>query len=85
MKPAAPVLTRQQLDEGRCFNPDCACGAEGSLFLHGKCHPGAGSEVEYNDGVLYFKCNECGLPIINILVAARAAPPPPPRRARRRR
>lgn len=29
----------------------------GPLFFHGRCHIGAGNEVEYFDGLLTIRCN----------------------------
>lgn len=84
MKP----LTRRELDASRCtveHEHGEECGGGSALFFHSRCHPGAGSEVEYDGGLLTIRCNECKLFVAQIRVAAGNPPPPPPRRTHRRR
>lgn len=78
-------LTRTQLDTMRCGvdhgGKPCPHDS-GPLFIHGRCHMGAGNEVEYRDGVLYIRCRECKAQVVDVAVAPRLVPPKPPRRQR---
>lgn len=43
-----------------CSDPDCAHTTHPKeLFLNASCHPGAGIEAMYRDGVIYFYCHQC--------------------------
>jgi hypothetical protein len=66
------ILTRADLDMGRCENPDCTHEDHDQiLFLHGLCHPGAGHRASYDKqtGVLTLACRECSEPVAHIMVA----------------
>lgn len=41
--------------------PNCSHDDHGVMFLHPRCHPGAGNEVSYDrtTGCLTIKCNRC--------------------------
>lgn len=65
-----PPLTRAILDHVRCGIPDCTSEHEGEpIYLHGRCHMGAGNEVEYLDGVLSIRCVRCKKEVGRIKVA----------------
>jgi hypothetical protein len=64
------VLTRQDLDRQTCQWPDCDHTAHEGLFLHGTCHPHAPLTVEYQAGVLTFRCARCTQFVTRIAVAA---------------
>lgn len=57
MKP----LSRADLDHMRCKVPGCTTEHAGGepIFLHGRCHIGAGNEIEYVDGLLHIRCRLC--------------------------
>ena len=65
------VLTRADLDHAHCGVSGCTTEHAGgdSLFLHGRCHVGAGSEVEYVDGMLHVRCRVCKKGVALIQVA----------------
>jgi hypothetical protein len=47
----------------------CDHTAHGGLFLHPRCHPGRGLEVEYRDKLLYVRCKVCKKPVAEVAVA----------------
>jgi hypothetical protein len=54
------VLTRTDLDLAVCSSPDCGHEPSGhGIFLHGRCHPKAGSRVSYANGVVTVACRTC--------------------------
>ncbi len=64
-------LTSGRLDAMGCHG----CGAtheptqhEHGMFVHGRCHPGAGNDVCYVDGKILVACHECKKPIVAIAV-----------------
>lgn len=64
------VLTRVDLDAAGCSSPSCSHADHPALFVHGRCHPSAGTRIEYRrDGILRVRCRKCEAPIANILVA----------------
>ena len=67
MKP----VTRAQLDHMRCGFEGCTTehGGGESMFLHGRCHMGAGNQVEYVDGLLHIRCARCKAGVALIKVA----------------
>jgi len=66
-------LTRNRLDAMGCH--DCGRGAEHDheVFVHGRCHPGSGSDVCYVDGKILVACHVCQEPIVAIAVAEGSA------------
>jgi len=68
------MLYREDMDQvvmGGCSSPDCTDPHVKNMFIHGKCHTGAGNEVEYNEGVLHIRCLECKKPIADFPVQPR--------------
>ena len=64
------ALTREQLDQSGCGTP--GCGHDHTvLYLHGRCHPSAGSRVSYDKrtGNISVVCRRCSEPIAVIAVA----------------
>lgn len=64
------ALTREQLDQSGCDSPNC--GHDHTvLYLHGACHPSAGSRVSYDKrtGNVRVVCRRCDEPIAEISVA----------------
>ena len=53
------------------------CGVEGCghdhgsepMFIHQRCHPGAGLEASYAKGVVVIACLRCKSPIVSVKVA----------------
>lgn len=67
-----PPQTRADLDNQSCEVPGCRHNhAPGStpLYLHPRCHPRQGVEVEYRDGVLYVRCHVCKMRVGEFAVA----------------
>lgn len=64
-------FTRADLDHVHCSVPGCTTEHAGgnSVFLHGRCHVGAGNEVEYVDGLLHIRCTRCKREVAAIQVA----------------
>lgn len=63
-------LTANELNGLTCGAPGCTHNDhESGMFLHSRCHPKAGTEVEYRNGVLYVRCNTCKKTTANIAVA----------------
>lgn len=62
-------------DQG-CSIPGCKHDHDGTIFLHGRCHPGGRLEVKYvkNSGVLTVNCLECGKRVASIAVAKEDKP-----------
>jgi hypothetical protein len=54
------ALTRKQLDVAGCGQPNCEHDHT-VLFLHGACHPNAGTRVSYDKrtGELTVECRRC--------------------------
>lgn len=59
----------QELDRRRCSNPACDHTAHDGLFLHGRCHPRRGVEVEYRAKVLHIRCKICKAKVVDVAVA----------------
>lgn len=64
-------LTQKDLIGQGC---DLHGGPSGELFLHGRCHPSAGTRVSYRDGVLNIRCRVCKALIADVAVAAGEQP-----------
>lgn len=62
-------LTRQQLDQAKCENPECTDPDCGTLYLHSRCHPRAALGVKYLQGVLTVYCAECEDEVTQVAVA----------------
>ncbi len=64
-------LTRLDLDSMGCGVPGCTHAMHESMFVHSRCHPTAGTRVEYRrpEGVLRIRCRKCEAHIIDVLVA----------------
>lgn len=62
------LLTQEQLDNMQCAIPGCSKD-HGPLYLHGRCHIEAPTEVVYFNGELMIACAECQSPIARIAVA----------------
>lgn len=64
-------LTRATLDHMRCGIPGCASTHDEAepMFLHGRCHMGAGNEVEYLNGVITVRCRICKKLVVQAKVA----------------
>lgn len=60
---------RDRLDRMGCHDCGDADHAEQGMFIHGKCHPGAGNDVCYRNGRIHVACRECKKPIVAIAVA----------------
>ena len=54
-------LNRSQLDGQKCSVPGCTHEDHRLLYLHGRCHPGAGNEVAYDmvQGAIIIRCKRC--------------------------
>ncbi len=67
----AEPLTMVDLRGLQCQVPGCLHdhGPGAPLFLHGRCHPRAGAEVELRAGVVYVRCKVCKRFIADIKVA----------------
>lgn len=59
----------QDLDQGRCSNPECPGGH--AIVAHAKCHPEAAFTVAYNKETrcLELYCFECGRTVMVVKVA----------------
>jgi hypothetical protein len=64
-------LTRAELDNVGCDNPDCHSNHP-VIYMHPNCHPEAPTFVSFDkrSGVLTIECAECEKPVAGILVAA---------------
>lgn len=63
-------MYRDDLDGMECGNPGCDHTAHDSeMVLASICHPHAGQEVSYRNGVLDVSCNRCGKDVAMIAVA----------------
>lgn len=70
------TLTREKLDGMACSecgkdlgDPVHKEGHDRRLWLHGRCHPSAGSRVSYLDGVVTVACRQCKKLIAELAVA----------------
>lgn len=69
-EPLPKPLTRGTLDEVGCGNPECDCKPGSTpMILGSRCHPGAGTDAFYFDGILSLRCHECKDAITVIEVA----------------
>lgn len=66
------ILSRIELDQAQCAVPGCSHQDHESLFLHARCHPKQGTEVEYKEGILYIRCQVCKKEVTEVLVATAA-------------
>lgn len=68
---AETKLTLDIVAAGGCSTPGCTHEDHGTMFLHGRCHPNAGTEVSYTrgTGILKVACLKCQKPIALIKVA----------------
>ena len=65
-----PPLTRVDLDSAGCDWPGCTHTDHPVMYLHPRCHPSAGTCVEYRrDGVLRIQCRKCEKLVAKVLVA----------------
>ena len=64
-----PILARPDLDRAHCETPGCGHTEHGPLFLHQRCHTGAGKTVAYMDGIVTVTCKKCDAFIAAIAVA----------------
>lgn len=70
-------LTQKDLDMmpcGGCGRPvgtdtHAAHSKEERGWIHGRCHPSAGTRASYAKGVLRIECRKCGAFITNVAVA----------------
>ena len=69
---SARIITREELDEQGCSNPDCT-GDHAVIYLQPECHPGGGFHVRYckADGTMTFECAACGKDHYPIQIARR--------------
>jgi len=60
-----------------CEVPGCTHKDHDELFLHPKCHPGAGIQVSYKRGAGFMRlcCNRCKRHIVDVLLADPLSPP----------
>lgn len=65
-----PALTRRDLDVASCQVPGCKHEDHEGLFLHARCHPSAGTRVEYRDGELAIRCRTCETLVCKVRVAS---------------
>lgn len=66
-------LTQAELGKMGCGHVHAdgeVCGNGGALYLHGRCHPGAGNEVRYADGTLTIRCRVCKGHVADVAVAS---------------
>ena len=64
------TLTRLDLDSAGCGAVGCTHTQHPSLFLHSKCHPSAGTWIEYRrDGLLRITCRKCKAHVAHVAVA----------------
>lgn len=65
-------MSREELDEIRCTNPDCPCGGEGTgpIAVSPQCHKD-GLEARYDSmaGVLTLSCRTCSRDVVHVIVA----------------
>jgi len=64
----AGILTRKQLDQAECDDCD---DPDYELYLHGRCHPSAGTRASYDKrtGVLTISCRQCRRFIADLKIA----------------
>jgi hypothetical protein len=69
---ALKPLTRRELDAQTCDTPGCDHSTHDGdgLYLTGRCHAGAPTQVLYRDGTLTLRCYVCRADIVYIAVAA---------------
>lgn len=65
------LLYRQDMDRLQCGVPGCTDQHEGPVFLHAKCHMGAGTRVSYRFGILDVRCRKCESLVAQVAVAER--------------
>jgi hypothetical protein len=61
-EPLPRPMTRAILDGQGCSDPDCQCKSKAGtypIYWQQVCHPGAGHDVFYFDGVMTLRCHEC--------------------------
>ena len=64
-------FTRLDLDTMGCQAPGCTHTDHAEMFVHPRCHPNAGTWVEYRRhlGVLKVSCRKCKAHVASFLVA----------------
>lgn len=64
-------LTRQQLDQRGCANPQCAHGDHPVLFFSGACHPTAASSLFWSQTsqTITLRCARCALFVASVTLA----------------
>jgi len=62
-------LTQADLRGVQCQTPGCDHQGHGPLFLHGRCHPEAGTWASYEDGVITIVCATCEKLVVKVAVA----------------
>ena len=64
------TLFKENLDGMGCTTEGCDHSAhDGGLYFHGRCHPGAGNNVQYKGGLLDITCKQCKKRVALIAVA----------------
>lgn len=61
------VLTRKQLDQFKCADPDCKDPSH-ELVMHSKCHIDSPTRVLITDDILELQCAICGRLIFHIAI-----------------
>jgi len=66
----------ERLAGGGCQVPGCTHPHSGALYVHARCHLGAGNEVSYvlGSGVLRIACRVCKKVIAEVAVAPEVPP-----------
>jgi hypothetical protein len=64
------ALTRTELDQIGCENPDCDHREDPELFLHSVCHPNVPTWVSYDRlvGALTVRCADCERVVVVVAV-----------------
>lgn len=66
------MLTRRELDQAQCSNPECDHSDHSGVFwLHARCHASAPLAAAYDrqTGTLKLVCYDCDGPVAEIAVA----------------
>lgn len=61
-EPLVKPMTRAMLEGVGCQEEGCQCKSKAGtypIYWQQKCHPGAGTDAFYFDGVLTLRCHEC--------------------------
>jgi hypothetical protein len=65
------MLYVEDLEAAQCSSPDCPHDDHGELFLHGRCHPSAGTRAAFDrkTGLLHLRCRACQAHIVTLVIA----------------